>query len=187
MYLGTNDEAVTSHRQWFIVADTSAVLRGCLDLSIAAFCWETTLFSAQSHLEMASYSWEDQTLSVHRKPPRPNFWACFIFAIRVRRAQMISGITCYGGNKYQMLLKLSCQKCAVRCECVKPQLFPWILVLLSSALHVCAGSAFSLNPLRTFSRNLAVHCFLHLCCRHITAAKFVIAVRVFLLWPSAVH
>lgn len=96
---------------------------------------------------------------------------------------MISSISCYGGNKYQMLLQLLCQKCAIWCERVKPRLLPWIPVSLSSALHICAGFAFSLNSLRNYCRkpSLAMGCFLHLCFRHITGAESVIAVTVYLL------
>lgn len=66
---------------------------------------------------------------------------------------------------------------------LKPQLLLWILVSLSSALHICAGFAFSLNLLRNYCRKpcLAMRYFLHLCCRRVTGAESVTAVMVYLL------
>lgn len=171
------------------MADTSAVLRGCLDLSIAALCWGTTSFSDQSHLEMASWSREVQTLSVHQNPHH------------LTSEHALSMPYVKGGHRWSLAshamgvtsTKCCCSSCVRNVpygvNVLKPQLLLWILVSLSSALHICAVFAFSLNLLRNYCRilSLAMHCFLHLCCRHITGAESVIAVTVYLLWPSAVH
>lgn len=51
---------------------------------------------------------------------------------------MISSILCYGGSKYQMLLQLLCQKCAMRCERVKAAIAPVDLCVIGlSPAYLC--------------------------------------------------
>lgn len=154
-------------KQWLNTGSDSYrhLCRGCLDLSIAALCWGTTLFSAQNHLGMPSAAGRSSLYSMHQNPHHLTSehalsLPCLKGGHRWSPAPHALGVTSTKCCCSSCVRNVPCGVKVFSLDCSHGSQCQWA--------QPCAGFAFSLNSVRNYCRNpsLVVCCSLPLLWAH---------------------